>query len=94
MESFESKFNQNVVTYVFVRFVNSLQFISPSIDSLALATNKGEFELLKEELPTNTFLGSFDKFDEPFQPHGFLWYNSLSNSVEITENYESFALGV
>ena len=49
-------------------------------------TRKGVF-------PYN-FLDSFEKFNEPFPPHGPLWYNSLTKSVDITKEQHIFALGV
>ena len=84
--------------------------MSQSIDSLAKTIDKGDFNLLKADFPNigealfekvtrkcffpYNFLDSFEKFNEPFPPHGPLWYNSLTKSVEITKEQHTFALGV
>ena len=40
------------------------------------------------------FFYSFEKFNEPSPPHGPLWYNSLTKSVDITKEQHTFAFGV
>ena len=81
-----------------------------SIDSLAKTIDKGDFKLLQAGFPNigeallekiirkgffpYNFLDSSEKFDEPFAPHGPLWYNSLTKSVDITKEQHTFALGV
>ena len=39
-------------------------------------------------------LDSFEKFNEPFPPHGPLWYNTLTKSIEVTKEQHNSALGV
>ena len=84
--------------------------MSQSIHSLAKTIDKGDFKLLTAGFPnigeallekrnrkgffTYNFLDSFEKFNEPFPPHGPLWYNSLTKSVDITKEQHTFALGV
>ena len=33
-------------------------------------------------------------FNEPFPPHGTLWYNTLTKTIEITKEEHNFALEV
>ena len=51
-----------------------------------MLTKKGFF-------PYN-YLDSLEKFIEPFPPHGPLWYNTLTKSIEVTKEQHNFALGV
>ena len=101
MERFKSKSGQHIVLYHSLRFLDSFQFMSQSIDSLAKTIDRGDFRLLKAGFPVigeeifekltrkgvfpYNFLDSFEKFNEPFPPHGPLWYNSLTESVDITK---------
>ena len=110
MERFKSKSGQHIVLYRSLRFLDSFQFMSQSIDTLTKTIDKGDFRLLKAGFPDiggelfekitrkgvfpYNFLDSFEKFNEPFPPHGPLWYNSLTKSVDITKEQHTFALGV
>ena len=109
VERFKSKSAQHIVLYHSLRSLDSFQFMSQSIDSLAKTNDKGDFKLLKAGFPIigeaifekktrkgflqYNFNDTFEKFNEPFPPHGPLWYNSLMKSVDITEEQHTVALG-
>ena len=84
--------------------------MSQSLKSLAKTVDKSDFKLLRAgfpniadslfEKPTKkgffpyNYLDSFEKFNEPFPPHGPLWYNTLMKSIEVTNEQHNIALGV
>ena len=108
MERFKSKLGQNVVLYHSLRFLDSFHFMSQSLDSLAKTVDKNDFKLLRAGFPNigydlfqtltkkgffpYNYLNSFEKFNEPFPPHGPLWYNTLTKAIEITKEQHNFAL--
>ena len=110
MERFKSKAGQNVVLYHSLRFLDSFQFMSQSLDSLAKTVDKSDFKLLRAGFPKigdnlfekltkkgffpYNYLDSFEKFNEPFPPHGPLGCNTLTKSIEVTKKQHNFALGV
>ena len=47
MERFKSKLGQNVVLYHSLRFLDSFQFMSQSLDSLTKTVDKNDFKLLR-----------------------------------------------
>ena len=110
MERFKSKLGQNVVLYHSLRFLDSFQFMSQRLDSLAKTVDKNDFKLLSAGFPNigddlfqrltqkgffpYNSLDSFEKFKEPFPPHGPLWYNTLSKAIEVTKEQQNFALEV
>ena len=108
----DSRASRGSISYCIIslRFLDSFQFMSQSIDSLAKTIDKGDFKLLKAGFPNigenlfekitrkgffpYNFLDSFEKFNEAFPPQGPLWYNSLTKSVDFTKEQHAFALGV
>ena len=110
MERFKSKVGQNVVLYHSLQFLDSFQFMSQSLDSLAKTVDKSDFKLLRTgflNIGDNLFgkltkmgffpynyMDSFEKFNDPFPPHGPLWYRILTKSIEVTKEENNFALGV
>ena len=106
MERFKSKVGQNVVLYHSLRVLDSFQFMSQSLDSLEKTVDKllrtgflnnGDNyfgKLIKKGFFPYNYLDSFEKFIEPFPPHGPLWYNTLAKSIEVTKKQHNFASGV
>ena len=110
MARFKSKVGQNVVLYHSLRFLDSFQFMSQSLHSLATTVGKSDFKLLKAGFPIigdnpfekltkkgffpYNYWDSFEKLNEPFPPHGPLGYNTLTKSIEVTKEQHIFALGV
>ena len=106
MKRFKSKVGQNAVLYYSLRFLDSFQFMSQSLDSLAKTVDKNDFKLLRAGFPNigddlfqkltkkgffpYIYLHSFEKFDEPFPPHGPSWHNTLTKAIEITKEQHTF----
>ena len=97
--------------YHSLRFLDSFQFLSQSLDSLAKTVDKNGFKLMRAGFPNirdnlfekltkkgffpYNYLESFEKFTEPFPPHGPLCYNTLTKSIRVTREQQNFAaLGV
>ena len=59
MERFKSKVEQNAVLHHSLRFLDSFQFMSQSLDSLAKTVDKNDFRLLRA--------GFANIGDDPFQ---------------------------
>ena len=110
MERFESKLGQNVVLYHSLRFLDSFQFMSQILNSLAKTVDKNDFKLPRAGFPNigddlfqmltrkgffpYNYLDSFEKVNEPFPSHGPWWYNTLTKAIEITREQNNFALEV
>ena len=108
MEKFKSKKGHDVIQYHSLRFLDSFQFMSQSLDSLAKTLDKQDFKLLKACFPNITesifekltrkgffpynFLDSLEKFAMPLPPYGPDWFNTLTQRIEITEQDYGCAL--
>ena len=78
MERFKSKSGQHIVLYHSLSFLDSFQFMSQSIDSLAKTIQKGDFKLLKAGFP-NIGEALFEKITRK----GFFPYNFLDSFEKI-----------
>ena len=83
-----------------LRFLDSYQFVSQSLESLARTLSQTDFKHLKDGflgIPDNLFgkitrkcffpysyLDSFTKFQKPLPEYGESWRNSLSGKIDIT----------
>jgi len=93
-----------------MRFLDSYEFVSQSLDNLAKTLKTGDFLLLKE-IFSNTpdqlfckltqkgffpysFLDSFAKFEEPLPDFGESRKNSLTGKVDITLQDYQHALDI
>ena len=108
MEKFKSKKGHDVLHYHPLRFLDSFQFISQSLDTLAKTLDKQDFKLLKACFPNFTesifekltrkrffpynFLDSLEKFAKPLSPYGPGWFNTLTQRIEIIEQDYGCAL--
>ena len=93
-----------------IRFLDSYQFVSQSLDHLAKTLKTGDFLLLKEffwNIPDQlfckltqtgffpySFLDSFAKFEEPLPDFSDSWKNSLTGKVDITLQDYQHALDI
>ena len=100
MGSYTKKSGKTVKLFQSMRFLDSYQFVSQSMDNLAKTLKTGDFLLLKEffwnipdhlfcklaqkGLIPHSFLDSFAKFEEPLPDFGDSWKNSLTGKVDIT----------
>ena len=98
--SYKDKRNKFVTLRHSLRFLDSLQFMSQSLDSLAKTVQLQDFVLLRRHFSHVTddlfqkltkkghlpysFLDSLQKFDVALPPFGDAWRNSLTGSIDIT----------
>lgn len=110
MEQFKNKKGRNIVLYHSLRFLDSFQFMSQSLDSLAKTLEIKDFKLLRAGFPNTddnlfskltqkgffpyNFLDSLDKFKEPLPDYGPLWYNTLTKCIGISREQFDFALEI
>ena len=108
MEKFKSKKGHDVIQYHSLRFLDSFQFMSQSLDSSAKTLDKQYFKLLKACFPNITgsvfgkltrkgffpynFLDSLEKFTKPLPPYGPDWFNTLTQRIEKIEQDYGCAL--
>ena len=97
--TYKKQSGQLVKLYQSLRFLDSYQFVSQSLENLAKTLKKDDFFLLKQifhNVPDQTFLkltqkgfflysypDSFEKFKEAFPNYGDAWRNSLSGKIDI-----------
>ena len=97
---YTKKWGKTVKLSQSMRFLDSYQFVSQSLDNLAKKLQTGDFSLLKEFFSNTpdqlsckltqkgffpySFLNSFAKFEEPLPDFGDSWKNSLTGKVDIT----------
>ena len=102
MGSYKDKRNKFVTLRHSMRFLDSLQFMSQSLDSLAKTVKLKEVVLLRRHFSHVTddlfqkltkkghfpliFLDSLQKFVVAFSPFGDSWSNSLTGSIDITSD--------
>ena len=107
---FQKQFRTKRCALSFTEVLDSFQFMSQSLESLAKTVDKNGFKLLRAGFPNigddlfqrltkkgffpYNYLDSFEKFNEPFPPHGPLWYNTLTKAIAITKEQHNFALEV
>ena len=98
--SYKDKRNRIVSLYHSLRFLDSLQFMPQSLDALAKTLQSKDFvhlrgyfsniseglfkKLIKKGYFPYGFLDSFSKFEAPLPPYGNDWKNSLTGSIDIT----------
>ena len=110
MERFKSKVGQNVTLLHSLQFLDSFEFMSQCLDSLAKTVNNSDFKLLRagfsnigdnlfERLTKKNFVpynyqDCFEKFNAPFSPHSPLRCNISRKSIIVIKEQHNFALGV
>ena len=98
--TYKKQSGQLVKSYQSLRFLDSYQFVSQSLENLAKTLKEDDFFLLKQffhNVPDHIFLkltkkgffpysyiDSFEMFKEPFPNYGDAWKNSLSGKIDIT----------
>ena len=108
--SYTDKKNKFVRLFHSLRFLDSLQFMSQSLESLAKTLKAEDFSLLRQHSSSvpnqvfkkltkkgffpNSFLDSFQKFDEPLPPLGIDWKNTLTGTVDITPDQYNEAASI
>ena len=108
--SYTKKCGKTVKLFQSMRFLDSYQFVSQSLDNLAKTLKTGDFILLKEffsNVPDKLFCkltqkgffpysfpDSFPKFEEPFPDFGDSWKNSLTGKIVITLQQYQHALDI
>ena len=108
--SYTDKKNRIVRLFHSLRFLDSLQFMSQSLESLAKTLKADDFALLRQHfsgVPDQvfekltkkgffpySFLDSFQKFDEPLPPLGIDWKNTLTGTVDITPDQYNEAVTI
>ena len=105
--SYKTKKGQIVKVSNTLRFLDSFQFMSQSLDSLAKTLKKEDFALLKHYFtsPNNdwtllcekrifpySYLDSFEKFNQPLPPYGNDWRNTLTGKIDVTKDQYKKAL--
>ena len=108
--SHTKKCGKTVKLFPSMRFLDSYQFVSQSLDNLAKTLKTGDFFLLKEffsNIPDQlfckltqksflpySFLDSFAKIEEPLPAFSDSWKNSLTSKVDITFQDYQHALDI
>ena len=108
--SYTKKCGKTVKLFQSMRFVDSYQFVSQSLDNLAKTLKTGNFFLLKEffwNIPDQfffkltqkglfpySFLGSFAKLEEFSPDFGDSWKNNLTGKVDNTLHDYQHALEI
>ena len=108
--SYTKKSGKTVKLFQSMRFLDSYQFVSQSLDNLAETLKTGDFLILKEFFWNNpdqffckltqkgffpySFLDSVAKFEEPLPDFGDSWKNSLTVKFDITLQDYQHALDI
>ena len=95
------KDGRHVPLYSEIRFLDSFQFMSQSLESLAKTMETSSLQLLRNKLSDmsdfdfekirgkcffpDNYLDSFEKFSQPSPAYGAAWRNSLSGKIDISE---------
>ena len=102
VSEYKRKDGKVVALYSEIRFLDSFQFMSQSLDSLARTMESSSLILLRRKFPhlndadfrkvrgkgyfPYSFLNSFERFSDPFPAYGDIWRNSLTGKIDITED--------
>ena len=108
MGSYEKQSGQLVKLHESLRFLDSYQFVSQTLENLAKTLQASDYSILKQfscNIPDHLFvklaqkgffpysyLDSFEKFKEPLPTYGDSWKNSLTGAIDITPSDYQHAL--
>ena len=108
--SYKKQSGQLVKLHESLRFLDSYQFVSQSLENLAKTLKASDFSILKQffsNIPYHLFvkltqkgffpysyLDSFEKFKEPLPTYGDSWKNSLTGAIDITPSDYQHALNI
>ena len=107
--TYKKQSGQLVKLYQSLRFLDSYQFVSQSLENLAKTMKKDDFlhkqffhnvpdqiflKLTQKGFFPYSYLDSFEKFKEPFPNYGDAWKNSLSGKIDITYSDYQHAVSV
>ena len=108
--TYKKQSEQLVRLYESLRFLDSYQFVSQSLENLAKTIKKDDFLLLKQffcNIPDQQFikltqkgffpysyLDSSEKFKDPLPDYGDSWKNSLTGKIDITYSDYQHAISV
>ena len=100
---YRCKDGRHVPLYSEFRFLDSFQFMSQSLESLAKTMQTSPLQLLRKKFSDmsdfektrgksffpHIYMDSFEIFSKPFPAYGDAWRNSLSGKIDISErDYE------